>query len=397
VLRRVGAVLVSLGVADLFFMGYSFSRGIAYISSINALALIAGGLLWTGSLPAARFVAHASLGLVGALLTGLLAVPVIVPGKLLLVALKTASAQALLAWGLSLALPVLAFWVYRQLTTKAVTQALHDPLAVRRSFVAGAVVAALASVVVFVLLRAAVPEGLVSEARRRLGPDYEYFVTRIDTHTSGEPKSVSALVLAYDSERIENIEVTCVTSGASTGCRSVLRGESRNDPSSQDAPFAGAASVLRAQPPAGSPLALGHERFHMNDFRGAIEQYDAAVAADSSSIAGYYWRAVAYEKIGQRDRALADLEVLIEREVNDIDVYVRAQFILIRTQEWDRIIGMWTKFIERNPGSGRAYYDRGATRHRKGDREGALRDAEEACRLGFKMGCDAVERARARP
>ena len=400
VLRRVGAVLVSLGVADLLFMGYCLSKGIAYASSINVFALIAGALLWRGSLGAARFVAHAAIGLCGALLAGLLALPVLVPSKLLLLALKTASAQTLLAWGLSLAVPALAFWVYRQLTTEAVKQALVDPLAVHRSFAAGAVVATLATVVVFVFLKVAVPEAVVAEARRRTGPGYEYFVTRMQMNTSRERESVSAVVLAYDSERLEEVRVKCVTSGGSSRCGSVWRGDSDDEeavtesvPSEQASSEAAGSVRVPSVPETADPLESGHASFKRRDDLAAIAYYDAALSRDSSNTVAYYWRGMSYQRIGQMDRALADMEACIARGVEDIDVYIQADRILMRSRSWDRIIDMWTKYIERHPESGTAHAERSGARLHNGDRQGALQDAEEGCRLGDQPSCQWFQRA----
>jgi thiol-disulfide isomerase/thioredoxin len=42
--------------------------------------------------------------------------------------------------------------------------------------------------------------------------------------------------------------------------------------------------------------------------------------------------------------------------------------------------------------TGRIYHLRGYARWRSGDRQGALEDVEQACRLGFKEGCTAAER-----
>lgn len=101
-------------------MVYCITSGTSYSFSLNVFALLAGVFLCKGSLTVARIGAHAAALLLGGGLVGLLAAPFLCPAGLIVVAFKTAPASTRLAWVLSLALPVLSFWVYWQLTNQAV-------------------------------------------------------------------------------------------------------------------------------------------------------------------------------------------------------------------------------------------------------------------------------------
>lgn len=97
-------------------------------------------------------------------------------------------------------------------------------------------------------------------------------------------------------------------------------------------------------------------------------------------------------KTGQRDLALNDFDVCIERGNPNIEVYIQADRLLMQSRDWTRIIANWTAFIGRNPESGRAFYERGGAHHRNGDAPSALRDLEESCRLGYQQGCQVLRR-----
>lgn len=387
VLKRVGIVLMVVGLLDIAYRVYCVANGISCSSSLNVFALIAGVFLYRGSLTAARIGAHAAAFLLGGVLVGLLALPFLCPTGLILVAFKTAPASTLLAWVLSFALPVLSFWVYRQLTAEAVQGALNRPLAGKRSLIAGALLVLLVVLLVSRSLLGSASDQVVAEARQKLGPDYEYFVARMTRTTHRDGESSRALVLAYNSERLEPVQVMCKTRGTSSRCVSRWEGSSGNDARSGEAVSeADLAQELEDH------LALGHERFRKRDFRAAIAEYGAAIQRDPSSFEAYYWRGVAHLRSGEKDLAWSDFNVCIERGDPNINVYVQADRLLMQSGEWTRIIDMWTTFIGRNPTSGRAYYERGGAHYRNGDRERALRDAEASCKLGEQAGCRVLQR-----
>jgi hypothetical protein len=387
VLRRVGLVLIAVGVIDIAYMLYCITRGTSYSSSLNLFALIVGVFLYRGSLTAARIGAHAAAFLLGATLAVLAAAPFMVPPRLFLLALKTAPPSRLLGTALLLVLPVLSVWVYRRLTSEPVTSALDRPVSATRSLVAGALLVLVGAVAVSSFLRGGASDQVLAEARRRVGPDYDYFITQMTTTASADGGSVTAQVLAYDAERIEPIQVRCAGAGASLRCVSRWRGKTEAAPDSADV-VAKASPV--PQPP--NQLALAHESFKKGEFQAAIAGYGAVVDRDPSNTEARYWRGVSFTRIGDRDQALKDFDECISRGDANIEVYVMADQLRARSQEWSRIVDDWTAFIGRNPESGRAYYERGGALLHSGDTEKALKDAEESCRLGYQPGCQVLER-----
>ena len=56
ILRRVGKVLIAVGIFDILYMVYCIVNGYSYRGSFNIFAVIAGLFLLKGSLKAARIV-----------------------------------------------------------------------------------------------------------------------------------------------------------------------------------------------------------------------------------------------------------------------------------------------------------------------------------------------------
>src|SRR5262245_7296349 len=195
VVRRVGVVLMVVGLADVAFMVYCVANGISYSSSLNLFALIAGVFLYRGSLTAARVSAHAAALLAGGTLVGLLVAPFLVPVRLVLVGFKTAPASSALGWILALVVPMLSLWVVRQLTSDAVTDAMDTPLRASYSLLAGALLMLVLTFVVSRFLRGGPSEQVLAEARQQLGPEYEYFISQMTTTAGRDGESVRALVL----------------------------------------------------------------------------------------------------------------------------------------------------------------------------------------------------------
>ena len=74
------------------------------------------------------------------------------------------------------------------------------------------------------------------------------------------------------------------------------------------------------------------------------------------------------------------------------DAYDNLGWLYARAGNYNESIMCFTRAIELKPDNGWAYYYRGRIRHKIGEVHMALRDAEEACRLGLQEGCTMYER-----
>jgi tetratricopeptide (TPR) repeat protein len=380
-----------VGTADIAYMVYCVANGSSYASSLNIFALIGGVLLYRGSLRAARTCARFAALALGALLAAPFVFPLVYPTRLALATAKAEPASGLLSAVWFLALAALSFWVYRQLTSEAVTSAFDRPLRAGWAVAGGALLVAFIAIVVASMLRGPAADRVLSEARQELGPDYDYFVTRMVTTTGADGGSVRAVVLAYNSERIEPIQVKCDGADGSARCTSRWRGSAKREPESAETDSPTEAETGPAPEPS-DPLAQARESLRKGELQAAVAGYGAVLERDPSSTEAYYGRGVAFTRLGEREQALKDFDSCIVRGDGNIDVYLQADALLAQRGEWSRIVDNWTLFIDKNPGSGRAYYERGGALLHAGETERALRDAEESCKLGYQPGCQALER-----
>ncbi len=114
-LKRVGAVLLAVGVLDIALMIYCIANGINYSSSFNIFAVIAGIFIVQGSLRAASAVRWLGVFILAAMAATALAWPFIRPIDLTLTELRLAPLQALASLGIVAVAVALLGWVCSRL------------------------------------------------------------------------------------------------------------------------------------------------------------------------------------------------------------------------------------------------------------------------------------------
>jgi tetratricopeptide (TPR) repeat protein len=157
------------------------------------------------------------------------------------------------------------------------------------------------------------------------------------------------------------------------------------------------APAAPAAPPAGNTeadehLAAADALYEKKDFRGALAEYDRALAFDPSSAHALHGRGVSAMKVGDDERALQDFRALVRAEPARIENYHLLDQVLTRRQAWDEIIEAWSGLIALQPDNARAYMERGGAHYRKRDLVSARADAEKACGLGDATACDVARR-----
>ncbi|HTE43515.1 MAG TPA: hypothetical protein VK629_22035 [Steroidobacteraceae bacterium] len=203
VLRRVGRVLMIVGVLDIGFMIYCIANQMSYSSSLNIFAVIAGVLLLKGHLKAARAVTFVIAFLLTASLIGVPFVALfLLPLDYWQLVFRRSPIWSSLSIAVGAGLLVLLGWVYRELRSPVVVQA--QAAAGLRSgvqkwpFVAGAVLSVLIAVMFQLIMKGEEAEEAKRRAARQYGPDYKYFVTEIKTSSVSTGKRVWAVLTAYN-------------------------------------------------------------------------------------------------------------------------------------------------------------------------------------------------------
>ena len=211
ILKRVGKVLIIVGLVDIGVMVYCIANSISYSSSFNIFAVIAGIFLFRGSLRSAAVVTWFAAFFVVLLAGFPIVFPLVQPLDLTLLELRLhpgAFATSVAVWLFAVAL---LYWVIKQLRSKPVVLAreqtgksvgtLRVPLAL--------------GTILLIVLAIAVPMGLHSETGRlaqtkameQFGPSYQYVVSSLQVSQSSQGKFVTAMVTAYNDHEIRNVPV----------------------------------------------------------------------------------------------------------------------------------------------------------------------------------------------
>lgn len=130
----------------------------------------------------------------------------------------------------------------------------------------------------------------------------------------------------------------------------------------------------------------GHELFK-TDPRGAIQQYNIALAFNNENIDAYYWRGSASYALKDIDSALADLQAAIKIDPRHFESYRMIDYILAKDKKWDAIIEYWNTYLALEPENAGAYFERAGTYYHKHDMKRAMEDLKKACDLGNKDAC----------
>jgi tetratricopeptide (TPR) repeat protein len=385
-LKRAGLVLMLVGGADIAYMVYCLAKGRSYASSLNVFAVLAGILLYRGSLAAARVVAHAAAFTLAGLLGTVLLIPVVVPWDLLTISARVDPAGWAIGTATAGAIVVLLYWLGRQLTGEALADAFlgsgKEPPRTIISSVLGMVAILITGLVVRASLGGESAQQAVLQARQQVGPDYRFFVTAMSVTYSRDGMSGEATVLAYRPSEVRSLLVK-------------LGSAERDASSAVEAPSGDA--LLRDAPGSVEEQVTAHvingdELLRASNLPAAIEEYGAAIRINGSDANAYLRRAAAYGRTGEYDKALTDVDTAMALDPDRIGAYELADWILVHRRDWDGITARWTRFIETHPTSGKAYLERGGAYHHKGDEAAARRDVEQACALQHDPACQLLKR-----
>lgn len=207
IMRRVGKVLIVVGLIDIGFMAYCIANGKGY-SSLTIFALAAGIFLWRGSLRAARFVTrYSAFGLAGGLGLCLFLIPFMRPPGLWLAQFKLSPLVTVASVVMMMAMLGLLLWTYREMRLPAVVSGLvaagEDSAVPTRYFVIGAVIPLFLAVIFHFTLHGDIGAKAIELAKAKYGDNYHYNPTSFS-----EAGSHAAVTLdAYNSYEIKSVTV----------------------------------------------------------------------------------------------------------------------------------------------------------------------------------------------
>lgn len=220
ILKRVGAVLIVVGLVDIAYMVYFFSTGgSSYSSSFNIIAVVAGYFLRKGDLRATQFAGFfVRFGLVGVTL-GLLVTPAIYPFALIKTFLAITPVLKLLGWAAYfIALLVLLVWLDRNLQSSEVRALLIDarlhekwprlpPSLIKLTTIFS--ILAVGMVALFQYMNMTeTSKFAVAKAREQFELGYSYHVSAMSISSTPRGRTVYASVIVYSDSEIEKVRIT---------------------------------------------------------------------------------------------------------------------------------------------------------------------------------------------
>ena len=211
VLRKVGLILIIVGVIDIGVMIYSIASRMDYMSSFNIFTVIGGIFLLNGNLRASQIVSWFSAFFLSALIGFLIMESVITPFPLLLAYLKNQTNLVIIIFLVVLAILGLLIWVYRSLTSEPIRAAIDEKGLKRRNSSYGLVTGLLLVIIVIALTFPVLYGDGAKKAKQmaahQVGDGYRFHISSINISLDQHVKHVIATVTAYNDKEIKDIDV----------------------------------------------------------------------------------------------------------------------------------------------------------------------------------------------
>ena len=115
-------------------------------------------------------------------------------------------------------------------------------------------------------------------------------------------------------------------------------------------------------------------RYHQNNLRGAMADYDLALDMDPNNFIGHYNRGLLRAQVGDDNRAIEDFDFVIEMEPDNMMAIFNRGLLLDQTGDLRGAIKDYSTVLEEYPNFLAGYQYRAAARKKLGDKRGAEAD-----------------------
>jgi len=206
ILKRVGKVLIAVGLIDVAVMIYCIASGISYTSSFNVFALIGGIFLVRGNLRAAGIITWFTAFLIAALACAPFLFPLLQPLDYIFLQLRLYPGSIALSAGLWVFAIVVLAWVLTELRHESVlevrTQSGKKIPSLRMPVALGFLLVVILAVVLPIHLNSEASHLAQAKVSEQFGPNYKYFVNSLQVSYSSQGKVVTATVTVYNDHEI---------------------------------------------------------------------------------------------------------------------------------------------------------------------------------------------------
>lgn len=183
ILKRVGIVLIAVGILDIAYMVYCISQGQSYSSSLNIPGVVAGVFLFRGNLRAVLLVTWFAAFMLFNLVSDFILLPFLKPAELWAIEFRLDAIALCRSLLLTITLITLHFWIYTQLRAASVVSASvksgHSASTPKLAFILGVALVVLPVGMMHFIRGGATGTKAVEVARTQYGQDYKYHVSSI--------------------------------------------------------------------------------------------------------------------------------------------------------------------------------------------------------------------------
>jgi len=209
ILKRVGLVLLGIGLLDVGVMIYCIVNHLSYSSSFNLFAVIGGIFLMRGSLRAAALIRWFSVFMLVGFLAMAIVLPFLQPLDLSLTELRLnpgAFASGAILYALVLGL---LFWLSRQLALDPVKDAVAKAGLKRRDMrypaAAGVGLALLLGITIPIITSGESAARAKSIAQQQVGIGYQFHLKSIQISSGSRGSRASGVVTAWNHQEVRDI------------------------------------------------------------------------------------------------------------------------------------------------------------------------------------------------
>ena len=211
ILKRVGAVLLAIGLIDIAVMIYCIANRISYASSFSIFAVVAGIFLLRGSLRAASIVRWFAVFMLSGFVALLIAWPLMQPVGLTLTQIRLNPGTSIATFAVLAFVLGLLFWLAKELGREPVMAARasagRKPRDMRIPAAAGVGMVIVMIIFMTLLLGGETADRAKSMAEQQVGPGYRFHVSALNIATNNQGTSVSGVVTAWNDNEIRTVPV----------------------------------------------------------------------------------------------------------------------------------------------------------------------------------------------
>lgn len=207
ILKRVGIVLIAVGILDMAYMVYCISQGQSYSSSLNIPAVVAGVFLLRASLRAVHIVKWFAAFMLSYFVSVFILLPFVKPAELWATEFRLDPVGLCMSLLLTIMPIALHLWIYTQLRAASVVSASvksgHSASTPKLAFILGVALVVLPVGMMHFTRGGADGAKAVEVARAKYGENYKYHLTGMRWSNG----NVQASLTAYNEQEIKPVQV----------------------------------------------------------------------------------------------------------------------------------------------------------------------------------------------